>query len=206
MQHISNTANVPKTPPPPERNGSDVMNMIHKLLVMAVKHCHTFDRWTTIWNLFIEKDLGTPYVDCLRTLHLIEADYNLLLKWFGPQGVLKCAEKHHQLTDNQGGSRKGRSAIDLACKKVCTFDLIRLLHYIAANIDINALACFDMMVEACHNLSCLSHGADPQYIKLHGQTHKQTKYFPKHSFSISNKYNQHSGDEKHQNSQNSSNM
>jgi len=97
----------------------------------------------------------------LHTLHLVEADYNLLLKWFGPQGVLKCAEWNQQLTDNQGGNQKGQSTIDLACKKVCTFELIRLLHLIAANVDIDALACFDMMIEACQNLSFLSHGADP---------------------------------------------
>jgi len=155
----------------PEQTSSDVMQLIHKLLVMAVRHCHTFDRWNTIWNFFIKKDLGNPQIDCLRTLHLLEADYNLLLKWFGPQGVLQCVERNQQLTDNQGGSRKGRSAIDLACKKVCTFELIRLLHLLAANVDIDALACFDMMIESCQNLSCLSHGADPRYIRLHSQTH-----------------------------------
>jgi len=52
----------------PERNGADVMQMIHKLLVMAVRHCHTFDRWTKIWNLFIEKDIGNPQIDRLQTL------------------------------------------------------------------------------------------------------------------------------------------
>jgi len=145
-----------------------------------------------IWNLFIEKELGNPQIDRLRTLHIIKADYNLLLKWFGPQGVLKHAETHQQLTDNQGGNREGRSTIDLARKKVCTFKLIRLIHYIAANVDINALACFVMMIESCQNLSCLSHGTDPQYLKLHGQTHRNTRYYPKHSFGISKQYNQHS--------------
>jgi len=170
------------------------MQMIHKLLVMAVRHCHTFERWKTIWNLFLEKDIGNPQINRLRMLHIIKADYNLLLKWFGPQGVLKQAENHNQLTDNQGGSRKGRSAIDLACKKVCTFELIRLLHLIAINIDIDALACFDMMIEACQNLSCLSHGADPRYIRLHGQTHHYTRYYPKHSFGVSTEFNEHSED------------
>jgi len=66
----------------PEQNGLDVMQMIHKLLIMAIQHCHTFEQWTTIWNLFIEKDIRNPQIDQLRTLHIIEADYNLLLKWF----------------------------------------------------------------------------------------------------------------------------
>jgi len=148
------------------------MQLIHKLLVMAVRHCHTYERWNTIWNFFIEKDPGSPKIDHLCTLHLVEADYNLLLKWFGLQGILKHAECNYQLTDNQGGSRKGRSAIDLACKKVCTYELICLLNLLVSNVDIDALACFDMMIEACQNLSFLSHGADPRYICLHGQTHQ----------------------------------
>ncbi len=100
------------------------MHLIHKMLVLAVRHCHTFERWTKIWNFFIEKDIGHPHIQRLRMLHLIEANYNLLLKWFGPQDVLKRAKRNHQLTNNQGGSRKGQSTIDMACKKVCTFELI----------------------------------------------------------------------------------
>jgi len=56
----------------------------------------------------------------LWTLQVIKADYNLLLKWFGPQGILKHAEKHQQFTDNQGSSWKGCSAMDMVSKKVCT--------------------------------------------------------------------------------------
>jgi len=49
-----------------------------------------------------------------------------------------------------------------------------------------------MMIEACQNLSFLSHGSDPRYIQLHGQTHHQARYYPKHAFGISLQYNQHS--------------
>jgi len=45
------------------------------------------------------------------------------------------------------------------------------------------------MIEACHNLSCLSHGTDPHYIWLHAQTHQAAKYFPKHAYRASNWYN-----------------
>jgi len=88
--------------------------------------------------------------------HRIRLQSTVKMVW--PPRHSKQAETHQQITDNQGGSHKGRSAINLACKKVCTFELIRLLHSIAANVDIDALACFDMMIEACQNLSCLSHG------------------------------------------------
>jgi len=68
----------------------------------------------SIWNPFIEKDLGNLQIDRLKTLQIIEANYNLLLKWFGPQSILKHTKTHQQLTDNQCGSCKGRSMINLA--------------------------------------------------------------------------------------------
>jgi len=42
------------------------------------------------------------------------------------------------------------------------------------------------------NLSCLQHGADKRYIKLHAQTQRQLKYFIKHAYGISTAYNQYS--------------
>jgi len=81
-------------PPPKKKNqpddqmeeddrpyGINVMEAIFQMLCMAVKHTHMFKHWKTIWNLFLEKIPGTPYINKLRALHIVEADYNLLLKW-----------------------------------------------------------------------------------------------------------------------------
>ncbi len=38
----------------------------------------------------------------------------------------------------------------------------------------------------------MSHGANPRYIWLDGQTHHNTQYYPKHSFGVSEHYNQYS--------------
>jgi len=65
---------------PPIHNEKNVLQLIHQLIYMAVQHCHTFDRWQMIWNLFLEKEIGVPKITKLRALHIVEADYNLLLK------------------------------------------------------------------------------------------------------------------------------
>jgi len=148
----------------------NVMEAIFQMLCMAVKHTHTFDCWRIIWNLFLEKLPGTPYITKLQALHIVEADYNLLLKWNSSLGFMKHAEDNLQLTDSQGGGRKGRSTIDLAVKKVITYDYIWINKEEAINIELDAEACFNMMVELCQNLACLSHGADPLYIRLHTKT------------------------------------
>jgi len=89
-------------PLPPEYDGKHVLQLIHQLLSMAIQHCHTYDRWRTIWNLFLEKDIGIPKITKLRALHIVEADYNLLLKWFGPKGFIKRAKDHCKLMLYQG--------------------------------------------------------------------------------------------------------
>jgi len=93
------------------------MTMIFQVLQLAVQHTHTLQWWCIIWNLFLEKDPGQPKISCLRAIHLLEADLNLLWKYFSAQGFFKTAEDNDLLTDQQGGCRKGFSAIDMACKK-----------------------------------------------------------------------------------------
>jgi len=54
-----------------------------------------------IWNMYLKKDPGQPKINRLRTLHLIEADLNLLWKWYLSKGFMHDSEKHKQLHDSQ---------------------------------------------------------------------------------------------------------
>jgi len=119
-RHMEKPGEVPKP------KGIDIMHDIFRLLVLSIKHTHTYQWWRTIWNMYLEKDPGQPKIHRLRTLHLLEADLNLLWKWFLSQGFMKTSETNQILHDSQGGGRAGRSAIDLACKKAATFNIIRL--------------------------------------------------------------------------------
>jgi len=62
----------------------------------------------------------------------------------------------------------------------------------AANFEYDLKQCFDNMNKVCINLSCMQHGADSCYIRLHAQTQSQQRYHIKHAYGISSKYNQHS--------------
>jgi len=122
----------------------------------------------------------------------MEANWNLLLIWFSSQGFFKTAETNDILVNNQGGGQQGCSTIELACKKVISFDFICTTRTEAINIENDAKACFDLMAEACHSLSCLCYRADPAYIKLHTQTQCTTQYHIKYSHGISKDYNSYS--------------
>jgi len=185
----------PKDPPPdlpPRTYGIDVMRCVYHLLQLTLKHVHVYERWKTVWNMYLEKKPGNPMIDSLRTLHLFEADYNLLLKWHSSQGFMPKSETHHRILESQGGGRAGHSAIDLACKKVVTYDYLQVTRTDAVDASIDVARCFDNMVEACENLSCRQHGADPEYLRLHAATQQQFHYHVKHANGVSTEYNQHS--------------
>jgi len=114
--------------------------------------------------MYLEKKPGNPIIDSLHTLHLFEADYNLLLKWHSSLGFMPKSEIHHRILESQGGGRAGHSAIDLACKKVVTYNYLHVTHTDAVDVSIDVARCFDNMVEACENLSCRQHGADTSYL------------------------------------------
>jgi len=139
---------------PPKHQGIYIMHSIFALLQLAVKHTHTFTQWKVIWNMYLEKDLGYPKLHQLRTIHLMEANYNLLLKWYAAKGFFKCSKQYCRLADEQGGSHQGRSAIDMACKKIVIYNILRTTKEEAINVGNDADMCFDRIIKNCQNLSC----------------------------------------------------
>jgi len=58
----------------PKMHGTHVMQSIFTMLQLVVKHTHMFNRWKVIWNMYLKKDLGSPKLSQLQTIHLMEAD------------------------------------------------------------------------------------------------------------------------------------
>jgi len=54
---------------------------------------------------------------------------------------------------------------------------------------LDARWCFDLMVEACHNMACQHHGTAEDYLCLHAQTHRSMKYYVSHKYGVSEDYN-----------------
>jgi len=120
---------------------------------------------------------------------IFEADWQLLLKWHTSYGFLPKSEATGNLTAAQGGGRKGRSAIDQATQQIIETDLIKLDQRQALDLFLDARWCFDLMVEACHNMACQRHGAADDYLRLHAQTHRSMKYYVRHKYGVLKDYN-----------------
>ena len=103
-------------------------------------------RWQKTVNLMLEKIPGKPFLNKIRIIHILEADMNA---FFGQQwcrDLQGLAERHNLLGEEQWGSRKGRSAPEVALIKALTYEIIHLTKTDGATFDNDAKACFDRIV------------------------------------------------------------
>ena len=153
----------------PGPTGKDVMVIFYRLLCLAVKHGHVYDRWRTIHNFLLEKEPGNPKIHRLRFIHLYDAGYNFLLKLCLAKKLGAHVEQQQTHVDEQNGGRAGRSAIDGAVKKTILYELIRILQKQAINGDLDAVACFDRIIESIGNMACRRQGCSTDMLRLHSR-------------------------------------
>jgi len=120
---------------------------------------------------------------------LFEANWQLLLKWNSLKGFLPCTEQAGTLVEAQGGGCKGRSAVDQATQQIIETEIMHMNQTPTIDLYLDLRTCFDLMVEACHNLACRCHGATDAYLKLHACTHQVMWYYVQHKFGVSQEYN-----------------
>lgn len=178
-----------------ESTANNLVYIQNSLINLAIKHCHTYQRWTKVHNFFLEKIPGTPLIDKLRVIHLYEADWNLILKYFIAHKLLKTAAHHKTIATEQSGGRPNRSAIDEATKTVMLYETCRLQRRTGGIMYNDAKACFDRIIENISNISCMREGLPIEIAKLHNQTFKNIKYYIKHRGGIGEKPNQHSDED-----------
>jgi len=133
--------------------------------------------------------MGNPDINCLQCIVIFGADWQLLLKYHSSYGFLPQTEAAGTLVHAQGGGRKGHSAIDRATQQIVETEISHLNQRSALNLYLDLRMCFDLMVEACHNLACRCHGAVDEYLHLHACTHQLMCYYVQHKFGVSSEFN-----------------
>ena len=103
-------------------------------------------------NAMLLKKAGRTDVASLRTIVLLEPDFNFMNKKLG-KDVMNYAEKHKLIAPEQFGSRKKHSSIDQVLIKTLFYDALRIKKqdgYLCSN---DAKACYDRI---CHSIASLA--------------------------------------------------
>jgi hypothetical protein len=171
------------------------MHAHHTMLRLAVLRARPFERWCADLEVMLEKDPGQPYIHRLRIICLYEADFNLYLKLMWAKHLVHHAEDHNKLGEEQGGSRPGRTATDIANRKALTYLYTRLTKTGLGTFDNDAKSCYDRIIAPIALTASRALGMPEVACSIHGQTLDKMKHYIKtaHGTSVSYYSNDHEG-------------
>ena len=124
----------------------------------------------------------------LRIIRLYEADWNLLIKYFWAKKLVNHCETYQCLGDDQEGSRTGRSAIDVAIRKILTFTYSRLTRTNFGIFDNDAKSCYDRILPSIAMIASRKFGMPEKLCNLHGTTLKDMRHSIKTNLGPSKSY------------------
>ena len=132
--------------------------MYATMMDLPMKHQFAPTRWCKAIQVLLEKDKGRPNVERLRTIQLVEADLNMVLKIIFGRRLVHHAEDKNFLPPSQFGSRPGVSCISAVFLKTLTYDLIRQLRQDACVFNNDAKGCYDRIIPSIGMLACIRLG------------------------------------------------
>jgi len=136
----------------------DVSSVLANIINIAVKNAYTLQRWQKVVGILLEKQEGLPYIHKFRTIHLVESDFNFVLRSIWGRSFMRHNEKMGSWNANQYGGRKGCQGQSAALNKVLTMDVIRHYAEPAALIDNDAKACYDRLIPVILSYSLIRLG------------------------------------------------
>jgi hypothetical protein len=132
-----------------------MVEMHATMMDLPMKHKFAPARWTRAIQVLLEKDKGRPNIERLRTIQLVEANLNMVLKIIFGRRLVYHAEANHYLPKSQFGSRPGIACISAVLFKTLSFDLIRQLRQDACVFNNHdAKGCYDRIIPSIGMLAC----------------------------------------------------
>ena len=138
---------------------SNLLSSIHASSIeSAFSRGYPLQRWTRGLSCMLEKEEGVIKVDKLRAILLLEADFNFATKLLVGKRMVDNLEGGEDLAEEQFGSRKQRSAIEVALNRRLLSDLSRQKRATMAIAGVDAAHCYDRVAHPFAILACRAIG------------------------------------------------
>jgi Reverse transcriptase (RNA-dependent DNA polymerase) len=132
-------------------------------------------RWHHGIDIMIPKKADSQRVDKLRTIVLMEADFNFINKIIGKR-IMKNAETANNLAAEQYGSRKQMSSILHATNKQLTFDIVNSTKQNTALLILDAKSCYDRIAQPIASICLRRQGAPKSFCSVMFDTIDKMKH------------------------------
>jgi hypothetical protein len=100
------------------------------------------DRWGSALTVLLEKEFGNIYLDKMRAICLMEADFSWLMKLVFAKRMMDQAYDAGIIPSEQFACRGAQAAHGVLCK-VLFCDMVRALHFVAGLSSVDLGNCYD---------------------------------------------------------------
>jgi hypothetical protein len=142
----------------------------------CLKTGHSLKRWHRGIDVMIPKKSNSLRASQLRTIVLLEADFNFLNKLMGKR-IMQNAEKGHTVAAEQFGSRKNKSAINHAVNKQLALDIMRQEKRRFTLVILDAKGCYDRIAPTFASLALKRQGTPHSYVFMLFHTIQEMHHF-----------------------------
>ena len=153
----------------------DVVDLLLSILNYGIRTSYVLQRWKTIVNTMIFKDIGNFKIHRLRVIHIYEADFNLLLavKW---RQLLRSANDTQLINPGQYGGRPGCDAQSLALLEELKTDIAYTSRRSLLNFDNDAASCYDRIILSLASIINRKYGQHRKIVLIHSKTLEEAEY------------------------------
>jgi len=121
-------------------------NVWTSILEICLQYSYTLERWKEIVSIMLEKEKGKPKINRLRMIHLVETDFNFIIRLIWGKNFVYHNEKQGSYHSNQYGGRKGQQGQSAALNKKLTLEVTRHFKTPMMMVDKDAKACYDRIL------------------------------------------------------------
>ena len=141
-------------------------SVLSKLVSLPTESGYSPIRWRSRIECSLEKKGKRLRPDELRTIVLLEADYNQSMKMIFGRRMMRNSEVSTDYPASQFGSKRGAKAIEAVRLKRMTLDIIRLNRQPATIITTDLHSCYDRIVHTVGALCSRKQGVREEPIKM----------------------------------------
>lgn len=156
---------------------SEIISHCHALQTsIALKRGILLERWAQGLSVMLEKVPGCSLITKLRSILLMEADFNCANKILYGYRMLRVVRDHHFMPD-EIFSEKNRMADDGTLSKVLFYDLVRQSRRPAGLSSVDAENCYDRIAHAVASLIFQAFGVPQETVGSMLRTIQEMKFF-----------------------------
>ena len=110
----------------------ELCEIMSTLSSIPFEYGFSLQRWERVIQVVLEKVRGTPRIDKIRIIQLVEIDFNQALKKIFGHRLVCHAESKGNIPPSQWGSRPNKSAIeDCVLLKRLSYDGLKIMRHTA---------------------------------------------------------------------------